>query len=242
MYTSGCIMSQESFLNNLTNHNSSPSNNQSIDVRDELDIILRGQNNYENSLENLFEHIDTSQQPTQPAIRMAISQTNPNESQSLTSVGYEIQSEVAKAPPPSYQDVFRSDDSPMSDVSGDICSNRLTPNSNSNSQSRKSQYRPTRPRSGPYEKYKDESGKIKVDEISDPAERERVLEKREKNRVAAEKARYKKRIRIDELEREKQKIEEVIAAEDIQLSRIKMLLGTLRVAFQEHDRVCRFKK
>jgi hypothetical protein len=65
-------MSQESFLNNLTNHNSSPSNNQSIDVRDELDIILRGQNNYENSLENLFEHIDTSQQPTQPAIRMAI--------------------------------------------------------------------------------------------------------------------------------------------------------------------------
>lgn len=236
-------MSQESFLNNF-NHNSSPTNNRSNDenyVRDELDIILRGQNNYENSLENLFEHIDTSQQPAQPAIRMAISQTNLNESQSLTA-GYEIQSEVAKAPPPSYQDVFRSDDSPMSDVSGDISSHRSTPNSNSNSQSRKSQYRPTRPRSGPYEKYKDESGKIKVDEISDPAERERVLEKREKNRVAAEKARFKKRVRIDELEREKQKIEEVIASEDIQLSRIKTLLGTLRVAFQEHDRVCRFKK
>ena len=79
-------------------------------------------------------------------------------------------------------------------------------------------------------------------QISDPAERERVLEKREKNRVAAEKARFKKRVRIDELEREKQKIEEVIASEDIQLSRIKTLLGTLRVAFQEHDRVCRFKK
>merc|ERR1712110_34464 len=213
-------------------------------VRDELDIILRGQNNYENSLENLFEHIDTSQQPAQPAIRMAISQTNLNESQSLTA-GYEIQSEVAKAPPPSYQDVFRSDDSPMSDVSGDISSHRSTPtssNSRSNSQSKKSQYRSSRPRSGPYEKYKDESGKIKVDEISDPAERERVLEKREKNRVAAEKARQKKRIRIDELEREKRKIENIIELEDLKIGKIKMVLGTLRVAFQEHDRVCRFKK
>ena len=52
-----------------------------------------------------------------------------------------------------------SSDSPMSDVSGDISSHRSTPNSNSNSQSRKSQYRPTRPRSGPYEKYKDECRK-----------------------------------------------------------------------------------
>jgi len=241
MYTSNYRMNQESFLNNF-NQNSPPNTqNQSNEgnyVRDELDIILRGQHNYENSLENLFENIDTSQSNQS----MAISQ---NSNQHSLTVGYGIQSEVAKAPPPSYQDVFRSDDSPMSDVSGDISSHRSTPtssNSRSNSQSKKSQYRSSRPRSGPYEKYKDESGKIKVDEISDPAERERVLEKREKNRVAAEKARQKKRIRIDELEREKQKIENIIELEDLKIGKIKMVLGTLRVAFQEHDRVCRFKK
>merc|ERR1711953_1642719 len=114
----------------MGNQNSPPNTqNQSNEgnyVRDELDIILRGQHNYENSLENLFENIDTSQSNQS----MAISQTN---QRSLT-VGYGIQSEVAKAPPPSYQDVFRSDDSPMSDVSGDISSHRSTPTS-SNSRS-----------------------------------------------------------------------------------------------------------
>ena len=78
--------------------------------------------------------------------------------------------------------------------------------------------------------------------IADPAERERVLEKREKNRVAAEKARFKKRERIDELEKEKKRIEDLISMEDSGIVKVKLLLDTLRVSFQEHEKVCRFKK
>ena len=78
--------------------------------------------------------------------------------------------------------------------------------------------------------------------IADPIERERVLEKREKNRVAAEKARQKKRERIDELEREKKRLEELIAASDLDAVRIQRNLDYLRVSFQEHEKVCCFKK
>ena len=39
---------------------------------------------------------------------------------------------------------------------------------------------------------------IQTVQIVDPNEREKVLEKREKNRVAAEKARYKKKERMNE--------------------------------------------
>ena len=78
--------------------------------------------------------------------------------------------------------------------------------------------------------------------IDDPIERERVLEKREKNRVAAEKARQKKRERIDELEREKKRLEEMIAASDLDAVRIQRNLDYLRVSFQEHEKVCCFKK
>jgi len=75
MYTSNYRMNQESFLNNF-NQNSPPNTqNQSNEgnyVRDELDIILRGQHNYENSLENLFENIDTSQSNQSMAIRYVV--------------------------------------------------------------------------------------------------------------------------------------------------------------------------
>jgi len=114
--------------------------------------------------------------------------------------------------------------------------------STSKSNTKNRHYRGGRIRSGPYEKYKDESGKIKVEEIADPIERERVLEKREKNRVAAEKARQKKRERIDELEREKKRLEELIAASDLDATRIQRNLDYLRVSFQEHEKVCCFKK
>merc|ERR1712235_176670 len=132
--------------------------------------------------------------------------------------------------------------SPMSDCShSSRISGELIP-STSKSTPKNRHYRGGRIRSGPYEKYKDESGKIKVEEISDPIERERVLEKREKNRIAAEKARQKKRERIDELEREKKRLEELIAASDLDATRIQRNLDYLRVSFQEHEKVCCFKK
>ena len=137
-------------------------------------------------------------------------------------------------------------------------------------------YRPstsTRVRSGPYEKYKDESGKIRVEQVKnhskiiyslfrliinervwitlvqkliqtiqivDPNEREKVLEKREKNRVAAEKARYKKKERIDTLETEKNRLDDLIKAADDELSKKRRYLDLLKVSFQEHEKVCHF--
>lgn len=103
-------------------------------------------------------------------------------------------------------------------------------------------YRSSRVRSGPYEKYKDESGKICVEQIADPNERVRVLEKREKNRVAAEKARHKKKEKIETLEAEKCRLEAIIREADEELARKKRHLDLLKVSFQEHEKVCHFKK
>jgi len=103
-------------------------------------------------------------------------------------------------------------------------------------------YRSSRVRSGPYEKYKDESGKICVEQIADPNERVRVLEKREKNRVAAEKARHKKKEKIETLETEKRRLEAIIREADEELSRKQRHLDLLKVSFQEHEKVCHFKK
>ena len=73
-------------------------------------------------------------------------------------------------------------------------------------------------------------------------ERERVLEKREKNRIAAEKARHKKKEKIDELEREKMKLQHLIQMSDLEELKVRRNLDYLRVSFQEHEKVCRFKK
>ena len=78
--------------------------------------------------------------------------------------------------------------------------------------------------------------------ISDPTEREKVLEKREKNRIAAEKARYKKKERIDTLEEQMTNLESLIGAADDDYARTKRYLDLLRVSFQEHEKVCHFKK
>ena len=81
---------------------------------------------------------------------------------------------------------------------------------------------------------------IQTIQIVDPNEREKVLEKREKNRVAAEKARYKKKERIDTLETEKNRLDDLIKAADDELSKKRRYLDLLKVSFQEHEKVCHF--
>jgi len=142
--------------------------------------------------------------------------------------------EVAQKPPPAYENFAQKSraSTPTNDQSS-----RLSPKNSS-----RRMYQSHRVRSGPYEKYKDESGKIQVDQIADPEERERVLEKREKNRIAAEKARTKKKTKIDFLEGEKRRLSALIDAEDAELMRKRRKLDLLKVSFQEHEKVCSFKQ
>jgi len=143
--------------------------------------------------------------------------------------------EIVQRPPPSYDAI--ASESKVSPPRLDCPSHSAT-----HVKPPKRTYRPSRPRSGPYEKYKDESGKIRVEKISDPTEREKVLEKREKNRIAAEKARYKKKERIDTLEEEKTNLENHIRAANDDYAKTKRYLDLLKVSFHEHEKVCHFKK
>lgn len=143
--------------------------------------------------------------------------------------------EIVQRPPPSYEAIASE-----SKVSPPRIECPSQPTTHVKPPKRTS--RPSRVRSGPYEKYKDESGKIRVEQISDPTEREKVLEKREKNRIAAEKARYKKKERIDTLEEKKSDLEAMIRAADDDYAKTKRYLDLLKVSFQEHEKVCHFKK
>jgi len=142
--------------------------------------------------------------------------------------------EVAQKPPPAYEN-FAQQSRAATPVNEQ--SSRLSPKTLP-----RRGYQSQRIRSGPYEKYKDESGKIQVDQIADPEERERVLEKREKNRIAAEKARTKKKTKIDFLESEKRRLLALIDAEDAELTTKRRKLDLLKVSFQEHEKVCSFKQ
>jgi len=253
MYSCIYRMNQDSFLDPFANSSIKSDESEEYDPRNDLlaiEQINNGRPTYEDpsstSLETLFANVFDPSLSEQVISTLNEHQERhqvpgPSSNQNL---GVQIiPAEVAKNPPPAYENVVSTDQgSPMSDCShSSRISGELIP-STSKPSTKNRHYRGGRIRSGPYEKYKDESGKIKVEEIADPIERERVLEKREKNRVAAEKARQKKRERIDELEREKKRLEELIAASDLDAVRIQRNLDYLRVSFQEHEKVCCFKK
>lgn len=69
-------------------------------------------------------------------------------------------------------------------------------------------------------------------------ERRKVLEKREKNRVAAARARTRKREKTDVLEEEKAKIESEMSLVQRETQRLQNLRNTLRVVSNEHDKLC----
>lgn len=253
MYSCIHRMNQDSFLDPFS---SSPKNN-SEDYDPQNDLLIEQINtnrqpyDERSTLDTLFANVfdpSLSDQVLPYEQRSPINEQHQRPGPSTANhVGVQIiPAEIAKNPPPAYENVvFTDQGSPMSDIShlsGESISFQKQPVKTLSKSGQSRSYRTSRIRSGPYEKYKDESGKIKVEEISDPVERERVLEKREKNRVAAEKARHKKRERIDELEREKRRLEDLIAASDLDAVRIQRNLDYLRVSFQEHEKVCCFKK
>lgn len=101
---------------------------------------------------------------------------------------------------------------------------------------------PDRHKSGQYADIKNDAGKIQEDYISDDQERKRVLEKREKNRTAAAKARKRKQTQLENLEKEKLKVQAAInkAVDDVREAQ--KLRNTLKTIFDEHDRVCAYRQ
>lgn len=130
-----------------------------------------------------------------------------------------IPNEQAQEAPPPYDTVKneRITESPQSDSGRD---------------------RPQRLYAGPYGRFKDDSGKIDIHQIPDMNERRKVLEKREKNRVAAARARTRKREKTDVLEEEKAKIESEMSLVQRETQRLQNLRNTLRVVSNEHDKLC----
>lgn len=95
-------------------------------------------------------------------------------------------------------------------------------------------------RSGPYDRFKDNSGKINVALIDDNTEKQRVLEKRRKNRRAAARSRTKKKERIDELESEKNSLERELWEYNNEIEILTRKRNNLRIAAEEHHRICEY--
>lgn len=228
-------MEQNNFDNFIINSESNQNENEQIE---QIDTFLEdlGTGQQFNQTDDLFDQI--VYRPGEYSVRqLSREESSPKMECSYHSPPPPLPSittaEVVHNPPPSY-DAIASESKvspPRVDTSVQIVTTTA-----------KRTYRPStsRVRSGPYEKYKDESGKIRVEQIIDPNEREKVLEKREKNRVAAEKARYKKKERIDTLETEKKRLDDLIKATDDELSKKRRYLDLLKVSFQEHEKVCHF--
>jgi hypothetical protein len=140
---------------------------------------------------------------------------------------FTIPNEPALDRPPSYDEIKheRISGSPQSD------SSQPMPGSTGH---------PPRFIAGPYGKFKDDSGKIDIGKITDPAERRKVLEKREKNRIAAARARNRKREKTEDLEEEKAQLSQQISGLDAETQRLRDLRNTLNVVLNEHDKLCPF--
>jgi hypothetical protein len=141
---------------------------------------------------------------------------------------YPIQIEPAQEAPPPYDTVKneRFTESPPSDSSTTM------------PHARTQLERPSRFNAGPYGRFKDDSGKIDIHQIPDQNERRKVLEKREKNRIAAARARNRKREKTEILEDEKAKIQSQINTVQDETQRLRNLRNTLRVVANEHDKLC----
>ena len=77
-------------------------------------------------------------------------------------------------------------------------------------------------------------------QINDPEEKRKVLEKREKNRIAAARARNRKKERTEELEEQESLLRSRIAATESDLERLRHLRHKLHVVSQEHEKLCQF--
>jgi len=97
-------------------------------------------------------------------------------------------------------------------------------------------------RPGPYDNLKDPSGKINLELISDECERNRVKDKRLKNRQAAEKSRKRKKEQTERLESDATRLridnEQIVS----ELARLKQLARKLRAVQSEHEKICEFSQ
>ena len=69
-----------------------------------------------------------------------------------------------------------------------------------------------------------------------------MLEKREKNRAAAAKARKRKQHQLENLENEKLKVQSAINKAVEEVREAQTLRNTLKTIFDEHDRVCAYRQ
>lgn len=146
-----------------------------------------------------------------------------------------IPTEPARGQPPPYETVKneRVNVSPVQDI-------ELPSYSGSIVRYNQNRSRPGRHERGPYGQYKDDSGKIDITKINDPEEKRKVLEKREKNRIAAARARNRKKERTEELEEQESLLRSRIAATESDLERLRHLRHKLHVVSQEHEKLCQF--
>jgi hypothetical protein len=150
---------------------------------------------------------------------------------------YPIQIEPAQEAPPPYDAIKneRFTESPQSDSPTHFSQSSRVSQSNHRSVSSSVNSRFS---AGPYGRFKDDSGKIDIHQIPDETERKKVLEKREKNRIAAARARNRKREKTEILEEEKANVQNQINSVDIETQRLTNLRNTLRVVANEHDKLC----
>ena len=114
-------------------------------------------------------------------------------------------------------------------------------------------------RPGPYDRIKDQSGKINLElvgilrdplnkgppvngfiQIHDAEERKRVQDKRLKNRVAAEKSRTRKKEQTRRLEDDANRLRLDNEHVTNELQQLKQLARKLRVVQSEHEKLCEF--
>jgi chromosome segregation ATPase len=74
--------------------------------------------------------------------------------------------------------------------------------------------------------------------INDPGEREKVLEKRTKNRMAASRSREKKTKKIKELETEKEQLETELRQIEFRTSELERTRNRLMIVWGEHEKIC----
>jgi len=91
---------------------------------------------------------------------------------------------------------------------------------------------------GHYDHYKDTSGKINLELISDEMERARVEAKRVKNREAAAKSRAKKKKQTEALEKKVGTLRAATTEVTDEVVLLRDQASTLRAILDEHERLC----
>jgi len=97
---------------------------------------------------------------------------------------------------------------------------------------------PRRVKGGHYDHYKDTSGKINLELISDEMERARVEAKRVKNREAAAKSRAKKKKQTEALEKKVGTLRAATTEVTDEVVLLRDQASTLRAILDEHERLC----